>query len=243
LNTAALPLRNRVIWSNEGYGAFHADFQKGADTIGWIDYARPTQTRPVKASAASPHNLERTVRPVSRSGEEAKMTNSLRTRAVRTNCFDASALVKVYTDEDESVTVRKYFNSEPNKYTTPICYFETLNVLKKKRFERKPPNNITDDGYHKAAFELSAWFSASSKNVPDVDLVDPITFPQVQSIARKYSVDLSDAFQILSVKKGFASIMIGESQTILVAADEGLASAARSEVIKVWYVMKEQSPA
>jgi predicted nucleic acid-binding protein len=171
------------------------------------------------------------------------VTDSVRPRAARTNCFDASALVKVYTDEDGSITVRNYFNSEPNKYITPICYFETLNVIKMKRFYRKPPNNITEDEYHKAGFELSAWFSASSKNLPDLDLVDPMTFPQVQSIARKYSVDLSDAFQILSVKKGFASMMIGESQTILVTADDGLASAARSEGIKVWNVLKEQFPA
>jgi hypothetical protein len=112
-----------------------------------------------------------------------------------------------------------------------------------KRFYRKPPGNIGDDEYHKAAFELSAWFSASSKNLPDLDFVDPMTFPQVQSLARKYSVDLSDAFQILSVQKGFASVMSGESQTILVTADKGLAAAARSEGIRVWNVMTEQLPA
>jgi uncharacterized protein with PIN domain len=78
------------------------------------------------------------------------VTDSVRPRAARTNCFDASALVKVYTDEDGSITVRNYFNSEPNKYITPICYFETLNVIKMKRFYRKPPNNITEDEYHKA---------------------------------------------------------------------------------------------
>jgi predicted nucleic acid-binding protein len=159
------------------------------------------------------------------------------------NCFDASALVKVYSDEYGSGVVRKYFNSQPNKYTTLFCYFETLNVFKMKRFFRKPPDNITDDEYHKAAFAFSAWFSASSKNLPDLDLIDPMTFPKVQSLARKYSVDLSDAFQILSVKTGFASPMIGKSQTILVTADKGLAGAARSEGIRAWNVMTEPFPA
>jgi predicted nucleic acid-binding protein len=161
------------------------------------------------------------------------VVDTLRRTAARMVYFDASALVKVYTDEDGSGVVRKFFYSEPNKCTTLICYFETLNVFKMKRFYRKPPANITDDGYHKAAFGLSAWFSASSKNVSNLDLVDPITFPKVQCLARKYSIDLSDAFQMLSVKAGFASQMSGESQTILLTADEALAGAARSEGIKV----------
>ena len=93
------------------------------------------------------------------------MTDAYVRKAARMNCFDASALVKVYTDENGSGMVRKYFHAEANKYTTPICYFETLSVFKMKRFYRKPPDDITDDEYHKAAFELSAWFSASSKNV------------------------------------------------------------------------------
>ena len=150
------------------------------------------------------------------------------------NYFDASALVKVYTNEAGSSDVRHYFNSLGGRAcTTTICYFETLNILKKKCFERKPPNNITVDEYHAAAFALSAWFSMSSKNVPELDLVDPITFPQVQSIARKHSVDLSDAFQIFSVKKSVYSVLSGESQTILVTADQSLAAAARNESIKV----------
>jgi predicted nucleic acid-binding protein len=153
-------------------------------------------------------------------------------QGVRMNYFDASALVKVYTDEAGSSEVRKYFYSESSKRTTPIRYFETLNVLKMKRFYRKP--NITDKEYHDATFALSAWFSMSSKDVPDLDLVDPHTFPKVQALALTYSLDLSDAFQILSVKEGFTSPMIGESQTILVTADKGLATAARKEGIKVW---------
>lgn len=171
------------------------------------------------------------------------MNNALRPKAARTNCFDASALVKVYTDEHGSDKVRKYFNTESSKYTTPICYFETLSVFKAKRFYRKPPHNITQDEYHKAARALSAWFLASSKKLPDVDLIDPGTFQKVESLARKYSVDLSDAFQLLSVKKGIFSPLHGDSQTILVTADKNLAAAAQSEGLKVWNVLTEPLPA
>ena len=53
--------------------------------------------------------------------------------APRANCFDASALVKVFTREANSDIVREYFNHRsPTKYTTPFCFYETLNVLKVK---------------------------------------------------------------------------------------------------------------
>ena len=146
--------------------------------------------------------------------------------------FDASALVKVYTDEPGSSEVRKCFFSLGGKAcTTTICYYETLNVLKRKRFGQRPLT--TDDEYHKAADELSAWFSMSSANTPELKLVDPRIFPKVRALSRKHAVDLSDAFQILIVKEGLYSPLIGTSQTILVTADKGLAAAARSESIKV----------
>jgi predicted nucleic acid-binding protein len=64
----------------------------------------------------------------------------------------------------------------------------------------------------------------------------------VQEISDKYSLDLSDAFQILSVKEGYFSALIDESSTILVTADEALAKAARSEGIRSWYFLEEPEP-
>jgi hypothetical protein len=57
----------------------------------------------------------------------------------------------------------------------------------------------------------------------------------------KYQLDLSDAFQILSVK-AFAPHMIGGSRTILVTADKELAKAARAEGLRVWSVLEEPAP-
>jgi hypothetical protein len=58
----------------------------------------------------------------------------------------------------------------------------------------------------------------------------------------KYQLDLSDAFQILSVKIGFAAHLSGGSQTILVTADKKLAKAARAEGLRVWSVLEEPTP-
>jgi predicted nucleic acid-binding protein len=59
-------------------------------------------------------------------------------------------------------------------------------------------------------------------------------FSEVQSLCRKYQkIDFSDAFQILSVKKGYFSPLCGDSQTVLVTADAELAKAAEQEGLKV----------
>lgn len=60
--------------------------------------------------------------------------------------------------------------------------------------------------------------------------------------AEKHGLDLSDAFQIHSVKEGFFSNMCGDSKTYLVTADKKLAKAARAEELRVWSVLEEPAP-
>jgi len=158
----------------------------------------------------------------------------------RANCFDASALIKVFTREQGSDLVRDYFNNRsPTKYTTPFCFYETLNVLKVKWLYRK---EITKDEYTDAAFKLVAWFEASTRHGSDIDLKNPIVFSKVRELAERHSLDLSDAFQIFSVKEGYFSCLINDSQTVLVTADEALAKAAKIEGVKSWYCLGWPEP-
>ena len=157
----------------------------------------------------------------------------------RANCFDASALVKYYVEEEGSNIIRKYWDNEPTRYTTLFCYFEALSVLKVKWKYKK---EITEDEYHKACQSLTFWFAHVSKNIPDLDFTSYATYFAAQSLAKKYSLDLSDAFQILGVKEGYFSTLARDSRTILVTADEELAKAAKNEGIRVWYCMKEPTP-
>lgn len=160
--------------------------------------------------------------------------------APRANCFDASALIKVFTRETGSELVRDYFNNRsPTKYTTPFCFYEALNVLKVKWLYRKEINQAE---YAEAAFRLVAWFGASSRYAQDIDLKEPVTFFKVRELVDRYSLDLSDAFQILSVKEGYFSHLANDSQTVLVTADETLAKAARLEGVKSWYCLGEPEP-
>jgi predicted nucleic acid-binding protein len=118
-------------------------------------------------------------------------------RANRADFFDASALVKIYANEPHSDVVRSYFHSRPTKYTSPFCFYEALNILKSKWLNR---SQMTRDEYLDAAFRLTAWYAAATKRINDLDFTDPLVFGAVKSLVERTGVDLSDAFQIVSVK-------------------------------------------
>lgn len=159
--------------------------------------------------------------------------------ALRADFFDASALAKVYCDEPCSDVVREYFNSRATKYTTPFCFYEAMNVLKGKW---KHKGQLTLEQYVDAAFRLTAWYGASSSQVKDLNFTDPLTFSHAKDIAQRSQLDLSDAFQILSVKEGYFSVLVNDSATVLVTADKELAEAARIEGLRAWNVMLEPAP-
>ena len=160
-------------------------------------------------------------------------------QAVRANCFDASALVKVWLDEPDCGLVRHYFNTQsPTKYTTQFCYFETLSAMKRKWLRQE----ITREAYLKAAFAMTVWFQASSRKVKDLDLTHPPTFILAQKIVEQHNIDLSDAFQILSMREGYFAPLVNDSQTVLITADRNLANAAKAEGLKAWYCLEGSAP-
>ncbi len=159
--------------------------------------------------------------------------------AYRADFFDASALIKVFTDEPGSEIVRNYWHSRATKYTTPFCFYEAMNVLKGKwKYQRK----ITVAQYFDATFELAAWYGACCTNIEDLDFEDPLTFIGTKALAERNGLDLSDAFQIMSVKQGYFSVLVNDSSTVLITADTDLASAARREGVRVWNVLLEPPP-
>jgi predicted nucleic acid-binding protein len=163
----------------------------------------------------------------------------MKRRASRADFFDASALVKVFSDEHGSEIVRPYFHSRSTKYTTAFCLYEALNALKSKLKYKK---NINSQQYLESAFKLTSWFGAEVTKIDDLDFTDPLTFRKAADISTKYQLDLSDAFQIVSVKHGYFCNLVNESSTILVTADIQLANAARTEGLRVWNLLLDQPP-
>ena len=162
-------------------------------------------------------------------------------RALRADFFDASALAKVFSNEPGSDVVSEYFRTHATKYTTSFCFYEAMNVLKGKW---KHKRLLTLDQYLDAAFRLTAWawYGVSSSKIKDLAFTDPQTFFKARDIAHRNQLDLSDAFQILSVKEGYFSVLVGDSATMLVTADKELAEAARRENLPAWNVMLEAQP-
>jgi predicted nucleic acid-binding protein len=158
--------------------------------------------------------------------------------AIHATCFDASALVKRYVDEPGSDTMRLYWNTQATRYTTPFCLYETLGVLKRLKLK----GALTKDAYLRAATDLVVWFRASHSRIQDLDFTDREVFHAARELATDTDLDLSDAFQLLSLQAGYFAGLVGESKTLLVTADEPLAKEARKRGLPVWDCQRESMP-
>lgn len=159
----------------------------------------------------------------------------------RANFFDASALAHVFSRPRDNLTqkIKPYFDQSATKYTTPFCFYEAMSVLKSNwKYKKK----ITLDSYLESARKLTKWYGTSSKIIKDLDFTDSMVFSNASEIAARYSLDLSDAYQIVSVQHGSFSRFVDESATVLITADKELAKAARQEGLRVWDACSEDPP-
>lgn len=159
--------------------------------------------------------------------------------AVHATFFDASALVKLYVDEPGSDNLRAYWRGQATRYTSPFCFYETLSILKGKHKKGK----LTKEQYLRAAKDLMAWFRASTSRINDLDFTKRDVFADATGLADRHDLDLSDAFQLLTLQAGFFSVLVGGSASVLVTADEELAQAARKMNLAVWDCQRQPIPA
>ncbi|CAN7467160.1 type II toxin-antitoxin system VapC family toxin [Variovorax sp. LjRoot175] len=163
-----------------------------------------------------------------------------RVNLIRVHYLDASALAKLVVNEPGSDEFRKYFESESVFYTTSICFAEVLGLLKYKYSGKG--RALSEDQYLTACDELFSYVACDSIELEDVEISERTVFTEVETIARRHKLDVSDAFQIISVKKNYFSRFQNESRPILITADKQLADAARSEGLRVWYCIDEPFP-
>jgi predicted nucleic acid-binding protein len=152
--------------------------------------------------------------------------------------LDASAIVAYHVDEPRSEILRGWWHEQATKYSSPFCFFESLNVYKRKWTSKK----LSHDQYREASFNTYTWYQASMRGVKDINFDNFEVFQQAHLVAMKHSLDVSDAFQILSIRDGYFSSLVGESATILCTGDAGLATAARAENLNVWNFNTENPP-
>ena len=167
---------------------------------------------------------------------------------IRIHYLDASAIVKLVLNERGSAELRQYFGKESNFTATSLCFAEALGVLKVKRFNQK---RMTDEEYFSGCDELMAYVAGGTIEIEDIELNDRSVFNEVERLARKHNegkpkdktIDISDAFQIVSVKGNyFSRFPDTDSKPILITGDQALANAARGEELRVWFCIDEQPP-
>lgn len=79
--------------------------------------------------------------------------------------------------------------------------------------------------------------------VHDIPITDPKTYFKVDKLAKRYKLDVIDAFQLMTLKEGFVAPLKGtSSECVLITADDGLAKAARGEGLRVWDCVRENPP-
>ena len=158
--------------------------------------------------------------------------------SVKKYYLDASVLIKLVVDEPDCDLIRKFFYKNTNFCTTPMCLAEAIGVLKRKW----DSGEITSDKYFGATRKLIINTWGNEIELDKMELLDPTVHSQVEQMAKKHSLDLSDAFQLWTILKGFYSVLVQDSSSVLITADRKLEMAAQSEKIRVWNCRSSEVP-
>lgn len=161
-------------------------------------------------------------------------------KCIRINYLDASAIVKLLIKEEGSEALRSYYGRDIGFlfHATSLCFAEALAVLKVKHFYRK---EISEDEYLAACDQLFAWAGDDTElELEDVEIKDRLVFTEAERLVKKYKIDVSDAFQIVSVKKN--PLVRYGNDLMLITGDKDLAKAALQEKIGVWNCVTEPEP-
>ena len=158
---------------------------------------------------------------------------------VKASHLDASAAVKLVSEERGSEHIRNYFGNRAGFFITSLCLAEALGVLKRKMVHAE----LSEEQYFAACWLLLGSLRRPSRiRVDEIELSSLDTFAKAEEIARRHKLDLSDSLQVVSVKYGKFSHGVQESKTVLITADRDLASAAKTEGLRVWNCEEEATP-
>lgn len=160
-----------------------------------------------------------------------------------THYLDASALVKLVIAEDHSERLRAYC-SRALLATTALCFGEALGVLKAKWTHK----HLTHNEYLAACEELFAHVRNGTLQIEDTPLHSGAPqvlrehYERIEKLAKKHSLDISDALQLLIMQSGTYSTLAGAARASLVTADRRLACAAKAEGMRAWDCVHDPAP-
>lgn len=96
---------------------------------------------------------------------------------------------------------------------------------------------LTQEAYLAACEDLFARVRGDSLEIEDAPIFSKDSraiYDEVEKLAQKHSLDISDALQLLTLRSGTYSRLEGTARASLVTADRKLACAARAEGMRAW---------
>lgn len=156
--------------------------------------------------------------------------------------LDASAATQlVVVGEARTSELRQFFQPRTGFVMTPFCFYETLSTLKAKWRGRKDATGkimkITDQQYHDACYLLLRYASSGKIEVDhDLDISSTTVQPELEQLAQRHGLDISDALQLLTLTKGKNRHFVDEPQSLLITDDKLLSQAAKKEGLRYWFL-------
>jgi len=134
--------------------------------------------------------------------------------------------------------VKEYFRkARGGHWITNVCFIEALTALKCKWLRKE----IDQNAYLGFSYVLRSYIKSRIELV-DSQLGDRQVWDETEKIVKRYSLDIVDALQIVTVKRHYTNVFARNSKTVLVTGDFNLARAAESEDVRVWNCMTDEAP-
>ena len=148
--------------------------------------------------------------------------------------YDANCLIKLVIAEAGSDELRAHFYSTGIvSFTTSFCFYEALGVLKAKWIGKSRPDQITQEQYLAACEELCALVDDQNLQIEEQHFYDREAFSESERIVQTYGLDLSDAFQLVTLRSGMIARLAITITPELISEDKDLRNAAKSEGLSV----------
>lgn len=155
--------------------------------------------------------------------------------------LDANCLVKLVVVEAGSKELRGHCERRGIICaTTSFCFYEALGVLKAKWVNQKRPDHIQEETYLAACEELCALVENGQIQLEEVAIHNRLSFNESEKITKKYKIDLSDSFQLVSIRKGMLAQLKTPIVPALISEDGGVYKAAIEEGLKVLRICELQ---
>ena len=153
---------------------------------------------------------------------------------IKFHYLDANCLVKLVVIEAGSKELHDHCGKQGIICaTTSFCFYEAMGVLKTKWVKKNRPDHISEETYLAASEELCALVDDGVIQIEEVLIYNRETFNKSEKLTKKYKIDLSDSFQLISIKEGMLAQLKTSIKPELISEDGGVHKAAVGEGLKV----------